>query len=479
MAILTNRQVRTACDQCYKLKEKCLRVSLSTGCGRCERLCLSCTTDRPVKPAGRRPRGRQQSSQSPSQNTTSRITSNESSTLTSTEVLLPDIASLLNDAPGLDLEEKELLIELLGRADSFESFVVAPKFQGAEQRFLSAPLPAALPVLKDAYLACAGALKLIRSGFATEEEKNASTRRASSAMMTLISLPIANSQDAALCLTLGTALALYVYSAIGVGIGDICHYCLSVTMPFIDSDFSDSEAGTGQSYLVLLETMECLTHRRKPTLRIKARTLENVDRHVGLCLPILQYYHDLCIISHSMTSNNDEVYQTYLERQLENVETAIEIWQPPQSDRLIKDFNSTEVVNLLAQAKVYRLAGLLVGHRLRYKFGEEDGKADILSKEIMMELELARRITKQPTRCVTIPFIVAAVEIRDPVARTNVYHNVDKFVDHFTPVVQQAAKKFLCQIWQERDSRGNFCWYDEISKPCVVWHTVNLDGAAV
>lgn len=96
-----------------------------------------------------------------------------------------------------------------------------------------------------------------------------------------------------------------------------------------------------------------------------------------------------------------------------------------------------------------------------------------------MELELARRITKQPTRCVTIPFIVAAVEIRDPVARTNVYHNVDKFVDHFTPVVQQAAKKFLCQIWQERDSRGNFCWYDEISKPCVVWHTVNLDGAAV
>lgn len=425
-----------------------------------------------MKPAGRRPRGQNQSSQSHSQSATSRSQSNESLASNSTEAVLPDIATLLNNAPDLDLEEKELLVELLGRADSFESFVVAPKFQGAEQRFLSAPLPAALPVLKDAYLACAGALKLIRSGFATEEERNMSTRRASSAMITLRSLPIANSQDAALLLTLGTALALYVYSAIGVGIGDICHYCLSVTMPFIDTNFSDSEAGTGQSYLVLLETMECLTHRRKPTLRIRARTLENVDRHVGLCLPILQYYHDLCVISHSMTSDNNEVYQTYLERQLTDVETAIETWQPPQSDRLINDFNSTEVVNLLAQAKVYRLAGLLVGHRLRYKFGEEDGKADVLSKEIMMELDLARRITKQPTRCVTIPFIAAAVEIRDPTARMKAYHNVDRFVDHFTPVVQQAAKKFLCQIWQERDSRGKFCWFDSISKPCVVWRNL-------
>ncbi|KAE9966717.1 hypothetical protein BLS_006852 [Venturia inaequalis] len=346
----------------------------------------------------------------------------------STEAVLPDIATLLNNAPDLNLQEKELLVELLGRADSFESFVVAPKFQGAEQRFLSAPLPAALPVLKDAYLACAGALKLIRSGFATEEERNMSTRRASSAMITLRSLPIANSQDAALLLTLGTALAL-------------------VTMPFIDTNFSDSEAGTGQSYLVLLETMECLTHRRKPTLRIRARTLENVDRHVGLCLPILQYYHDLCVISHSMTSDNNEVYQTYLERQLTDVETAIESWQPPQSDRLINDFNSTEVVNLLAQAKVYRLAGLLVGHRLRYKFGEEDGKADVLSKEIMMELDLARRITKQPTRCVTIPFIAAAVEIRDPTAPSR----------KKVPVPDLAGKRFQREILLVRLNLQTMC----------------------
>ncbi|TID18765.1 hypothetical protein E6O75_ATG05886 [Venturia nashicola] len=475
MAIRTNRQNRTACDQCYKLKERCSRVAASTTCGRCERLCLSCTTNRPVKPAGRRPRGQHQSTQSLSENTTSQIQSNESSVLKSREALLPDIAVLLEDAPDLDSGEKELLIELLGRADSFESFIVAPKYQGAEQRFLSAPLPAALPILKDAYLACAGALRLIRSGVATDEERNASTRRASAAMITLRSLSIANSQDAALLLTLGTALAWFVYSAIGIGLGDICHYCLSVTMPFIDNDFSDSDARTGQHYLVLLEIMECLTHRRKPTLRVKARTPETVDRHVGLCLPMIQHYHDLCVISHSMISDNNEVYQTYLERQLDDVQTAIETWQPPQSDRLIHDFNSTEVVNLLAQAKVYRLAGLLVGHRLRYKFGEEDSKADMLSKEIMIELELARRITKQPIRCVTIPFIAAAVEIRDPVARANAYHNVDKFVDHFTPVVQQAARKFLCQIWQERDSRGKFSWYDSIHKPCVVWHTVNLD----
>jgi len=52
----------------------------------------------------------------------------------------------------------------------------------------------------------------------------------------LRSLPVTNSQDAALCLALGSALALFVYSAVGVGIADICHYCLITTLPFTPPD---------------------------------------------------------------------------------------------------------------------------------------------------------------------------------------------------------------------------------------------------
>lgn len=477
MAARTTRQIRTACDRCYKLKEKCLRASPSTICARCERLCLACITVRPVRPAGRRPKGQEQSSQSVSRTTTSRKgSSSRSAPITLEEQPLADITAWIQDIPDLELEEKKLLQVLLGRPENLDFYVVVPSLQSAQQRSLTAPLPAALPILKDAYLACAGALKLLQSGVATDQERDVSLRHASSAMVILRALPIKSPQDAAICLALGTALALFVYSAIGVGTPDICHYCLSVTTPFVGTSCPDPDAESWQIYLVLLETMDCLVHRKRPTLRIEAKTLENVDRHIGLCVPILQYYYDLCVISNSMSSTNDTLYLTYLAKQLDNVETAVETWQPSQSDHLIDQFESIEVVNLLAQAKVYRLAGLLVSHRLRYPFGEQDSKADLLSKEIMMELELAERITKRLTRCVTIPFIAAAVEIRDLVGRTNAFRNVDKYVDQFTPVVQKAAKKFLCTIWQERDTEVSFCWYDSISKPCVVMQAVDSCG---
>jgi hypothetical protein len=469
MAARSTRQLGNACDRCYKLKERCSRGSLSTTCERCERLRLACTTVRPVRPTGRRLRNRDLSSQSISQTTT---TPSQSGLIATTEQLLPDITRWLQDVPDLDVEEKKLMMILLGRPENLECYVVSPSFQTVQQRSLSTPLPAALPILKDAYLAFAGALKLFRSGAATEEEKTSSLRYASSAMVILRSLRVASSQDAALCLTLGTALALFAYSAIGVGAADICRYCLGITNPFVETTPSDPNAESQQSYLVLLETMDCLVHRKTPTLRIKPRTLENVDRHIGLCVPLLQYYYDLCVISHSIANTDDTVYLKYLQIQVDSVQSSIETWQPSHSDQFMGHFESAEIVNLLAQARVYRLAGLLVSHRLRYAFGEQDSKADVLSKEIMVELKLAQQITKRSTRCVTLPFMAAAVEIRDPVARINAIRDVDRFVDQFTPVVQNAAKMFLSKVWHERDSKVTSYWFDSISKPCVVLSTV-------
>lgn len=90
-----------------------------------------------------------------------------------------------------------------------------------------------------------------------------------------------------------------------------------------------------------------------------------------------------------------------------------------------------------------------------------------------MELELAQRVTKQPMRCVTLPFVVAAVEIRDPSVRLQALRNVEKYVDHFTPVVQKATKKFLSTVWHERDAKMTTCWFDSVSKPCVVLDSID------
>jgi hypothetical protein len=460
------RKFRTSCDRCYELKERCVRASANTDCTRCQRLSHICSKIRPLRPAGRRPCHRKQF-----------VSGTTSSLSESAENPVDiDIITWLRNVPDHDLsgEEKELMMYMLSRPENLEYLVVTPSFQAAEQRSLAAPLRAALPILKDAYLAYAGSLKSLQPGVFTEEARSASLLHASSAMRTLRSLPVTTSQDATLCLILGTALAVSVYSAIGVGISEICHYCLSITRPFIARGIPDPEPEILQNFLVLLETMECLVHRRTPTLRIPLLVVERVDRHLGICLPMLPHYYDLCVISHSLANTTNESYLARIHKQLDKSQVAIEEWLPFYPPNFFEEFDSAEAVHLLAQARVYRLAALLVSHRLRHVFGDEDGQADIWSKEIMMEFELAHRMTKRPIQCVTLPFIVAAVEVRTKEARVRTLRIVDDYVDKFTPVVQQATKTFLSRVWRERDLKTTSCWFDSVSKPCAVLHSIDV-----
>jgi hypothetical protein len=273
---------------------------------------------------------------------------------------------------------------------------------------------------------------------------------------------------------LGSALALFVYSAVGVGLSDICHSSLSKAEPFLEMVTLDPDTRPLVTFLVLLETMSCFVHRQKPTIRIQMRKTKIVDRHLGLCLPLLPYYYDLCEINHALAINRDVKCLARIQHHLDSVQAAVDIWQPSQPDDFIEKFSSTEIVHLLAQAKVYRLAALLVSHRLRYVFGQQDSQADIWSKEIMRELELARRVTSRLNRFVTLPFLVAAVEIRGLDGRVETLQNVAKYVDQFTPVIQKVIKTFLIRVWEERDV-VECSWFDLVYKPCVLIDA--LEGA--
>ncbi|KAI9733799.1 MAG: hypothetical protein M1818_007066 [Claussenomyces sp. TS43310] len=461
--------LRTACDRCYELKERCERASPLVGCNRCARLAQICSNARPVRPAGRRPRRREKSAST----TSSILPSPAPASKAAQRPCQTD--TRWRDLPGLPPEQKALLLFFLGQPGTLKSCVVSPGFSDAEQQSFAAPLPEAWPVLKDAYLACAGALRLLRPLSETEVDADAivNLRHASCAMKTLRFLPVKSSQDAAVCLTLGTALAIFVYSAVGAGVSDICHYCLSRAAPFVEAALLDPDVEPLLSFLILLETMECFVHRRKPTLRIPLRQSKHVDRHLGLCVPLLRYFYDFCVISHSLAATTDASLMARLFQQLDGIQHAVAAWQPSQPDDLIQRFEAAEVIHLLAQARVYRLAALLVSHRLRYLFGQEDGQADLLSKEIMMELELARRTTKQSIRCVTLPFIIAAVEVREPSARVKTRQDVEEYVDQFTPAVQKATKIFLLRVWRERDVKTTCSWFDSAHKPCVVLDSID------
>lgn len=450
--IKRNPKLRTACDRCYQLKERCERTTTSAHCARCERLGLDCATVRPVRPVGRRVQY-------------DRNASGKRRRLQPHQSVTDGIDAFL-DKP----EEKELLQFLLGQADSMDNLVVCPSFKTEQQRSLTIQLSAALPLLKDAYLACAITVRQLQSGNVTDTDVNTSIRYISNAMSALRSLSTSRSKDAVICQTLGGILAFSVYTAIGVGVPEICSFCLDTTSLSLETatTVASTHKASWQNFLVLQETMNCLVYRQKPTLRIQVPASGIVDRHLGLSLPLMPYYHDLCVISNSLAHSTDLSAFALLQKQLDDIQSVVESWQPSNLDQLTKQFDSAEVVHLLAQAKVYRLGALLVGHRLRYRLGEEDLQAAIWSREIIMELEMAYQVTKRSIRFVTLPFIVAAVEVREKASRSRTLKLVDDCVDQYAPTLKKATKKFLCNVWRERDSNFTGYWFDLVYKPCPV-----------
>ena len=382
------------------------------------------------------------------------------------------IDACLEALPNLQPGEKELLLWLLSQPESLAQFVVCSRFQAEQQHSLATQLSAAPPLLKDAYLACAITLKQLQSGSVTDLDTSTCIGYISKAMSALRSLPVLRTQDTTLCHTLGSALAFSIYSAIGVGVPEICSYCLSATNPFLGTTMSDAPEDPWQSFLVISETMDCLVHRRKPTRAIQIPAFF-IDRRLGLCLPLLPYFHDLCVISNSLLTTTDVSILARLQKQLDGINAVVESWQPSHADQLVEQFDSADVVNLLAQAKVYRLGALLVGHRLRFPFGCEDVQAEIWSREAMMELEMAKRVTKRPLRFVTLPFIVAAVEVREESLRFKTLQRVDDYVDHYAPFMRKATKTFLSRVWHERDLNLISRWFDSIHKPCPVMDSID------
>lgn len=458
-----NPKVRTACDRCYQLKERCQRATTSADCARCARLGLACLTVRPVRPVGRRTRPEKDS-----------VPGTMWSKRRKLERYQPGVDACLDSLPDLQPEEKELLLFLLNQPQSLDQYVVCSSFQSEQQNSLLAQLSAAPPLLKDAYLACAVTLKQLLPGSGTDMDTSTCVGYISKAMSTLRLMPVLRPQDSVLCHTLGSVLAFSIYSAIGVGVPDICRYCLDTTSPFVGTATSDVHDDPWQSFLVILDTMDCIVHRRIPTRRIQVPTFV-VDRRLGLCLPLLPYYHDLCVISNSLLDTTDVSILGRLQKQLDGIHDVVQSWQPSHTDQLVEQFETVEIVNLLAQAKVYRLGALLVAHRLRFPFGREDVQAEIWSKEAMMELDIAKRVTKRPLRFVTLPFIVAAIEIREKSLRVKMLQCVDDYVDHYAPFMRKATKTFLSRVWDERDLNLTSRWFDSIHKPCPVMDYIDTN----
>lgn len=378
----------------------------------------------------------------------------------------------MNGLSGHNPEEKALLSFFLGQPGSLDHFVVCPSFHDEQQHALAVQLPT-VPLLKDAFLACAATLKHLQSGTADDLDADASIRYISKAVNALRSLPASCLQDAAVYHQLGSLLAFSIHSSIGAGVAEISRYCLSAASSLSRETTSDAQTDPWQSFLILQETMDCILYRLKPTLRINTSASPMIDRRLGLCLPLLPHYQDLCVISNSILNATDVDELARLQKQLDDIRGIVEPWQPSNMDQLVGKFDSAEIVHLLAQAKLYRLGALLLGHRLRYPFGQQDAQGEIWSREIMMELDMAKRVTKRIMRFVTLPFVIAAVEAQGESLRHQALLLVHDCVDQYAPPLQKVTKEFLSRIWHERDMKTTTCWFNSTYKPCPILNSIN------
>lgn len=454
-----NKKPARACDRCYQIKERCQWSSLSKSCVRCQRLGFTCTTARPIRPAGRRPRKLQ-----PLKYTVPALPT------TSTPNPPPpadayDHAMSLSPFPGNDwihIENKLIHFMLdTSQVDKLDSYVLTPSFQNEERRWLVDSLNMSFPNLKDIYVACAGSLLQALEG---ENETAASLRdvclrHASAAVNKLRCLLVANREDAIMCLNLGIGLATFGYSALGANVSGICRYCLNLIKPVIETEpLPDTKTQSLLYCLVFFETMDCLATRQVPTIKVTVPFPAMVDRFIGLSYPLLPIFYDICLVSNELAGylppQNAEI-----SRRLDQIETVVIEWIPPVPSNFLGDFDPMDSVRILTQARIYRLLALLLIHRLRNSFGQNDGEAERWSQDIINELEFSNRLcNNRPVHCVTMPFLAAAVEVTEPATRIKMLELVDTYVDCYGPAVRKWAKFYLRGIWQNRD-RGQPTWW--------------------
>jgi hypothetical protein len=83
-----------------------------------------------------------------------------------------------------------------------------------------------------------------------------------------------------------------------------------------------------------------------------------------------------------------------------------------------------------------------------------------------MELEMAHHVTNRSIRFVTLPFIIAAVEVRDEDLRPKTLQRVDYCVDQYAPFLKKATKTFLSRVWREPATATLNPIYDRVKYSC-------------
>jgi hypothetical protein len=350
-----------------------------------------------------------------------------------------------------------------------DKYLVGPTFHEFHHISFVQRLIQPTPVLRDAAVACAAVLFGDQLAEYARPSLEIGHKRAASVVSALRSFRISDEQDLVVALILGVSMITF---AMHVADGKpylISRYTLSL-IKAQNTDLSALDPTTMDLLMCLVstETFGCLLRSYTPTMRIDFPGKEDrVDRYLGVSAPMFTLFYDICEICRLI--RHSEVAVPEMLRLLETVHAAVDQWQPSTPADFLERFTQAEVVGMLAQAKVLRLAALLIIHRLYYPYGEHDKQGRMLSKAIIDEFEMVLQLSQRSIPCTGLAYLVACFEISEVEARSSAIEESENVIT-FSKQAQLSFKTKVNLVWNARDRGCQFYWFqlsDYIHRPGV------------
>ncbi|ETS85173.1 hypothetical protein PFICI_03198 [Pestalotiopsis fici W106-1] len=216
---------------------------------------------------------------------------------------------------------------------------------------------------------------------------------------------------------------------------------------------------------VLTDTVECLIRREIPVIRVPTATRCIVDRFAGLSSSLLPLLYELCERSYEAKLNGTEPSLVDAERipypdkdPYHDIECKISRWQPQLPPHFFTKYSSFEVSVILAQAQCYRLAALLVIHRLRFPLGVEDAAAQVYAGEILHELSLLKSWPADAATGLALDFPLLVATLEQPEPGIEIYKAFEPF--RFRRQHSLELLDFIHFVTTQRQSGFKGLWFD-------------------
>lgn len=213
---------------------------------------------------------------------------------------------------------------------------------------------------------------------------------------------------------------------------------------------------------VLVDTIDCLVRRDVPVLRLPATERTIVDRFSGICSSLLPILYDLCECSYRARTGGNLDTERHVNDPYQDVQKRIMSWIPAIPPELSPIYTSREREAMLAIASSYRVASLLIIHRLRNPFGVDDAAASLYAKQILDDVSSLMPWASGGATglAVDFPLLIAMIEL--PVRGQKVFTSLEPL--RYRKRQAECILEFVNHVTEARHSGYRGLWFDLVQE---------------